>query len=192
MLSKNVADAQTTPSVTALTYNMPLNIVVKDLTELKVNQSTVDLSYKFANDYINGIYIDIPNHLAISKTTPFDVYVKASNNTLSMGGSTIPVGLITLSPTPDVKRSFNAITLSATPQKLLSGAMPVIDKQLNVRFAISAENTKQLLGKAAGDYATTITYSIVAPSLLIISKAETIINYILFTLNKHCNLVTTM
>ncbi|WCT10246.1 hypothetical protein [Mucilaginibacter jinjuensis] len=158
-----IFDAQTTPTATTQTLSCPLTITVSDLSELKVNQTDINLNYTGSSDYVNGIFADAAGHLTLSNTNPFDVYVKASSSTLSNGTNTIPVGVITIAPMPAYAGSFTTVSLSATGQKILSGFVPAVDKALNVRYSIPAANSPQLLGKPAGTYNTTVTYSFVAP-----------------------------
>ncbi|OKS86599.1 hypothetical protein [Mucilaginibacter polytrichastri] len=158
-----IFDAQTTPTATTQTLTCPLTITVSDLSELKVNQADINLNYTGSADYTNGIYADASGHLTLSNTNPFDVYVKASSSTLSNGANTLPVSVITIAPMPAYPGSFTSVNLSATAQKILSGTVPAVDKILNVRYAIPAAKSPQLLGKPAGTYNTTVTYSFIAP-----------------------------
>ena len=156
-------DSQTSPLATKKVVTMPLTLVVNDLSELKVNQTDVNLIYNNATDYANGVHTDVSNHVTFSKTTAYDVYVKANTSTLTNGSNSIPVDLITVSPSPGYAGSFNTVNLSSTYQKLISAAAPVVDRTLNVRYAIPNTKTSQLLGKVAGIYSTVVTYSIIAP-----------------------------
>ena len=162
-LNYELFDSQQFPSATKKVITMPLTLVVNDMSELKVNHTDVNLTYSNATDYANGIYTDVTNHVTFSKTTAYDVYVKANASTLTNGSNSLPVDIITLSPSPGYAGSFNTVNLSSTSQKLISAAAPVVDKSLNVRYAIPNTKTSQLLGKAAGTYSTVVTYSIIAP-----------------------------
>jgi len=157
-----IFDAQTTPTATTQTLTCPLTITVADLSALTVNQTDINLTYTGSSDYTNGIVADAPAHLTLSNTDPFDVYVKASSSTLTNGANTLPVSAITIAPMPGYAGSFTSINLSATGQKILSGSVPAVDKALNVRYAIPAANSPQMLGKPAGTYNTTVTYSFIA------------------------------
>jgi hypothetical protein len=157
-----IFDAQTTPTATTQTLTCPLTITVSDLSALSVNQTDINLTYTGSSDYTNGIVADAPGHLTLSNTDPFDVYVKASSSTLTNGANTLPVAAITIAPMPGYTGSFTPVTLSATGQKILSGSVPAVDKALNVRYAIPAANSPQVLGKPAGTYNTTVTYSFIA------------------------------
>ncbi|NCD72147.1 hypothetical protein [Mucilaginibacter agri] len=158
-----VFDSQTTPLATTQAFSCPLTITVNDLSELKVNQTDINLNYNTSSDYTNGVFADANGHITLSNTNPYDVYVKASSTTLTNGANTLPVGVITISPTPASAGSFSTVSLSATAQKIISASSPIIDRTLNVRYAIPAANSAQLLGKPAGTYNTTVTYSLIAP-----------------------------
>ena len=58
-----IFDAQTTPAATTQTLSCPLTITVSDLSELKVNQTDINLTYTGSSDYVNGIYADAAGHI---------------------------------------------------------------------------------------------------------------------------------
>lgn len=158
------SDARATPSNPAITVNTltPLTVEVADLQEMHINQPEVSLSFNQLSDYQNGISVDIPGHLTISKTNPFDVYVKAQSSSLVNGTYTIPVDCLQIGPAAG-QTSVQTVTLSTTGQKLISGEAPCLDKNYNIRYSIPADKIPSLLGKPPGTYTTTVTYSFTAP-----------------------------
>ncbi|MBE9583110.1 hypothetical protein IM792_01480 [Mucilaginibacter sp. JRF] len=162
-LTQEYFDAGSTVLASTKTITYPITVTVADLAELKVNQTDVNLNFNTAATYKNGVNADMSGHLTLSKTTPFDVYVKASGSTLTSSTSSLPVGLIDILPVPASGSSFNTVTLSATSQKLASSAVADIDRTLNVRYSIPASRVSQLLSKPAATYNTTVTYTMVAP-----------------------------
>lgn len=158
------SDARATPSnpATAVNTLTPLTVVVADLQEMHINQPEVSLSFNQLSDYQNGISVDIPGHLTISKTNPFDVYVKAQSSSMVNGTYTIPVDCLQIGPAAG-QASVQTVTLSTTGQKLISGEAPCLDKNYNIRYSIPADKIPSLLGKPPGTYTTTITYSFTAP-----------------------------
>jgi hypothetical protein len=161
-LNNEIFDTNATVSAASQTLNNSLTVIVNDLAQLKVNNNDVNLVFATAADYKNGVYIDMPAHVILSGTSPYDVFVQASTTALTNGSNTLPLNIIQIQPTADNPSDFTSITLSSGRQKILS-ALPVLDRQLGVRYKISAANAAQLLGKPAGTYNTVITYSLIAP-----------------------------
>jgi hypothetical protein len=159
-----IFDAQATALAPTVAFTCPLTITVDELAELKVNQTDVSLSYNSAVNYAQGVKSDVPGHLTLSSTIPYDVYVKANAANMVNGTQAIPVSLIDVTPLTPVKQATLAtVSLSTIPQKIISGGMPEIDLPVDIRYAIPASRSSQLLNKAAGSYSTTVTYSFVAP-----------------------------
>ncbi|MCD2421417.1 hypothetical protein LQ567_01490 [Niabella pedocola] len=161
-LNYEAFDAGTTPQAAAVQQVPALTVNVADLGELRVNNSDVTVSFNNLNDYKNGVSTSLNNALTISKTTAYDVYVKASSPNLVNGSNTIPVGCVSISSSTG-DPSVSAVTLSPTAQKIISAAAPVIDRQVGLKYSITADKVTQVLGKPPGTYNTTITYSFVAP-----------------------------
>lgn len=142
--------------------NGALEVIVSDMGELIANQNTVNLNFSTASDYQNGVVTDMPGHLRISKTTPYNLYVRASSENFASGSSTIPLDVLRIGPAPG-EANMQTVTLSTTPQQLIDSSDPVIDRYLNVRYSIPASETGALLGKATGVYSGDIIFSFVAP-----------------------------
>jgi hypothetical protein len=139
-----------------------LEVVVSDLSEIIANQSTVNLVFSTASHYQNGINQDMSAHIKLSKTTPYNVYVRASSANFGSGVNSIPLDVMRIGPMPG-QTGMQTITLSATAQQLINGADPVIDRSLNIRYSIPASEISKLLNKPAGTYTTNIIFSFVAP-----------------------------
>ena len=139
-----------------------LEIVVSDLAELVASQQAVSLDFGTTADYKNGVSKDMPTHLRISKTTPYNLYVRASTASFISGTNSIPLNALRIGPMAN-QTGMNTITLSTTAQQLIQSADPVIDRNLNIRYSIPASETSKLLNKPAGTYSATIVFSFVAP-----------------------------
>jgi hypothetical protein len=147
--------------VPGTTSSFNLEVAVADLGELKINDATVNLQLNSAADYRNGTAIDLPNHLRLSKTTPYDVYVRSVTSSLSNGDQQIPVSAIQIGPSAG-ESGVSMVTLSASPQKIISGNVPVIDRNIGIQYSISPASAQQLSGKQRGSYTTTIIYNFTA------------------------------
>lgn len=139
-----------------------LEVIVSDLAELVANQNMVDLAFTSTDDYQTGVVKDMPAHLQISKTTPYNLYVRASSADFSSGVNSIPLDVLRIGPMTG-ETGMNTVTLSTTPQQLIDSADPVIDRMLDLRYSIPAAETSKLLNKPAGTYSTDIVFSFVAP-----------------------------
>ena len=139
-----------------------LDIEVAEMVEIVVNDD-VDLVFDEVSDYQNGVETIKNGHLTVSSTVPFDVNVRASGTTLDADTSDIPTDVIKISPVSP-QPGFNTISLTDQNQVLIDGAAPVIDRQIDLKYAIddlSKINT-HILGVGAGVYQTTLIYSITA------------------------------
>jgi hypothetical protein len=160
-LRHQVSDAET-GLATAQEAPTTLQVMVADMAELKINHNDVRLEFRTAEDYKKGVHVDLPAHLTMSATAPYDVYVQATNSNLTNGASNIPVNSILISSTQEGNPELLTAKLGSSRQKILS-ATPVIDRKVNVRYGISAKDAVNLLNKPAGLYSTTVTYSLIAP-----------------------------
>lgn len=142
--------------------NSTFKVIVDEMGEVIAEHQNVDLIFSTTLEYQTGIIKDMPQHLRISHTTPYDLYVRAASGSFASGNESIPLDVMQVGPMPG-QVGMNTITLSDTPQKLIQSAEPVMDRYLDVRYQIPASETHQLLDKGAGQYTVDIIYSIVAP-----------------------------
>lgn len=150
-------------TLSSVTMNTSAQVLIDDLSELIVQDPSVSLAFNTAATYKNGVTTQKPNHIKLSATVPYDVTVKASSNFLTSGtGVQIPVGVITIEGMPS-QTGITPVVLSATAQKIISSANPGVDRLLNLQYRVPAAQTPNLLGKTAGTYSTTVTYTLVAP-----------------------------
>lgn len=143
------------------TQNETLTINVSNMGNLVVNNPSVILSFNTLSDYQNGVSVNMPNHLTISNTSAYDIYVKASGNLIN-GSINLPIGAIKVGPGTS-QTGVAPVTLTTTAQKIISASIPVINRNVAIQYSIAASSVSQLLGNPAGTYTTTVTYSFVAP-----------------------------
>lgn len=141
--------------------NGTLEVTVQDMSELIANQQTVSLLFSTGDNYQNGVNQDMPSHITLSKTTPYNLYVRSSTPNFASGSNNIPLNVMRIGPMPG-QTSMQTVTLSTTPQQLINTADPVIDRSLNIRYSIPASETSKLLNKQAGIYTTSIIFSFIA------------------------------
>ncbi|MBO9591499.1 MAG: hypothetical protein J7599_01235 [Niabella sp.] len=150
----------------AATYSKVLNlaVTVNDLSEFNLSATGVTLPFQTAADYKNGVALDLVNHLQVSKTTPYDISVKAQTSDLTNGssGATVPVSILELGPATGQSGVNTVSALSTTDQLLVSGALPAVDRYLNIRYRIPPSRTQNLINKPAGIYTAVINYTLTA------------------------------
>lgn len=138
-----------------------LQVVVSDLSEIVANQQAVSLTFANVSHYQQGISTDMPEHIRISKTTPYNVYVRATTANFTDANGEIPVNVLRIGPA-EGQVGVNTITLSTVPQLLVNNANPAIDRNLSLRYHIPSNETAKLLGKPAGNYRVDVVYSFTA------------------------------
>jgi hypothetical protein len=139
-----------------------LTIAVSDLGEIIANQQSVNLPFTTTSNYVNGVSTNMPTHIKLSKTTPYNLYVRATSSSFTSGVNSIPLSVLRIGPMTG-QTGVNTVTLSTTAQQLIQNADPVIDRTLDMQYSIPASQTSNLFGKPAGTYTTNIIYSFVAP-----------------------------
>lgn len=160
-LNFRMSDNPSSPTVNR-TATANLNISIADLGELRLNTATVNLAFKNSTDYQQGVSVDVANQLTLSKTTPYDLSVKAQSAYFTMGNESIPINILSVGPADGQLGMQTVESLSTQSQTLISAGAPVIDRNLSLRYRIPATKTAQLLGKAQGTYTATITYTLTA------------------------------
>ncbi len=141
--------------------NGTLEVVVSDMYEMIANQSSVNFAFTSATQYQNGMTVEMPQHLKISKTSPFNLYVRASTSSFNSGGNEIPLNVMRIGPATG-ESGMNTITLSTTSQQLIHSGNPVVDRLLNVQYSIPSTETPKFLGKPGGLYSTDVIFSFVS------------------------------
>jgi hypothetical protein len=139
-----------------------LQVVVSELSEIVANQSTINLNLNTPASYQQGISRDMPAHIRVSKTTPYNVYLRSTSAQFSNGVNQIPLSILRIGPMAG-ETDVNTVNLSTTAQLLLNSANPVIDRDVSLRYSIPASETSKLLGKPSGSYTANIVFSFVAP-----------------------------
>ncbi|MNR27287.1 hypothetical protein D3C85_1445530 [compost metagenome] len=104
----------------------------------------------------------MPAHLKLSKTTPYNLYVRATSASFASGVNSVPLNVLRIGPMPG-ETGMQTVTLSTTPQQLINAANPTVDRSLSIRYSIPASETSKLLNKPAGTYSTNIIFSFIAP-----------------------------
>lgn len=156
-----VQDKDTNPSIAKTTTNN-LTLQVADMGELQLSSAAVDLAFTSADHYRNGVSRTLAEHITVSKTTPYQVSVRANSANFSFGSNVIPVSSLQIGPATGETGVNTIAELSTQSQVLISSSVPQIDKKYGIRYAIPSTKTAALINKTKGKYTAVITYTLTA------------------------------
>lgn len=149
--------------------NTAVNIILADVIAMDIGTiasgGTVDFNYVDTTDYNSSKNVTVPNSLVIISSKNFDVKVKSEGANFVSGANVIPVDILQIKAIAggSLMGTMNEVTLSTTDQVLVSNASSGAKQSLNIAYSISAEKASiVLLGKPAGTYTQTVTYTATA------------------------------
>ncbi|QXU49919.1 peptidoglycan-binding protein LysM [Chryseobacterium sp. D764] len=165
ILGTNNVQAQNTTATT--TVNITLNDVISIDAGSTAIGNTVDFNYATAADYNSDQTITKANSLKVTSTKNFNVKVKAGGANFMNGTNLIPVNVLTIKAATaagTMGGTKSAVVLSATDQTLVSNAPLGSALTLNLDYTIPAakSSSPDILGKPAGTYTQTVTYTATA------------------------------
>ncbi len=131
------------------------------------NGGVVDFNYVTAADYYSTKTVGVANSLKVTSTKPFNIKVKAAGTNFSFASNNIPVNVLTIqaaTASGTMGGTKNSIVLSATDQTLIDNAPLGSALTLNLDYIIPAakSSSTDILGKPAGTYTQTVTYTATA------------------------------
>ena len=165
ILGTNNVQAQNTTATT--TVNITLNDVISIDAGSTAIGNTVDFNYATAADYNSDQTITKANSLKVTSTKNFNVKVKAGGASFMNGTNLIPVNVLTIKAATaagTMGGTKTAVVLSATDQNLVTNAPLGSALTLNLDYTIPAakSSSADILGKPAGTYTQTVTYTATA------------------------------
>ncbi|OCK51688.1 peptidoglycan-binding protein LysM [Chryseobacterium sp. CBo1] len=165
ILGTNNVQAQNTTATT--TVNITLNDVISIDAGSTAIGNTVDFNYATAADYNSDQTITKANSLKVTSTKNFNVKVKAGGANFMNGTNLIPVNVLTIkaaAASGTMGGTKTAVVLSAADQTLVSNAPLGSALTLNLDYTIPASksSSSDILGKPAGTYTQTVTYTATA------------------------------
>ncbi|WP_426479300.1 peptidoglycan-binding protein LysM [Chryseobacterium sp. CBSDS_008] len=165
ILGTNNVQAQNTTATT--TVNITLNDVISIDAGSTAIGNTVDFNYVTAADYNSEQTVTKANSLKVTSTKNFNVKVKAGGANFMNGTSLIPVNVLTIKPSTtagSMGGTKTAVILSAADQTLVANAPLGSALTLNLDYMIPAakSSSSDILGKPAGTYTQTVTYTATA------------------------------
>lgn len=153
------------------TSNVTLNVVINDVTSLSILSAdqTTNLTYSTTSNYANGVTVTQPAAMTAISNQPYSITVYAAGDLLNGGSNTIPVGDVTVTPTPSTTDGSATCLPVAIPVSAAS-ALPIVHstagtttQSFDLAYSTTGAPTVDFLGKPAGTYTTTLTYTITTP-----------------------------
>ncbi|WBV58036.1 peptidoglycan-binding protein LysM [Chryseobacterium sp. PTM-20240506] len=165
MLGSNNVQAQNTTATT--TVNITLNDVISIDAGSTAMGGTVAFNYVTAMDYNSEKTVAQASALKITSTKNFNVKVKAGGPTFVNGLNSIPVDVLTIKAAAapgNMGGTKTDVILSAGEKTLVANAPLGSALTLNLDYTIPAakSSSSDILGKPAGTYTQTVTYTATA------------------------------
>ncbi len=167
ILGTNKVQAQTTTATATTTVNITLKDVISiDAGSIAIGNN-VDFNYVTAADYNSDQTVTKANSLKVTSTKNFSVNVKAGGATFVNGTNLIPVNVLTIkaaTASGTMGGTKTPVVLSSTDQTLVTNAPLGSALTLNLDYTIPAvkSSSADILGKPAGTYTQTVTYTATA------------------------------
>lgn len=150
------------------TVNINLNDVISiDAGSVAIG-GLVEFNYVTAADYNTVTNAVVPNSLIVTSTKSFDIDVKANGANFENGSNVIPVDVLTIKPVSGGTTTMTGtpanVVLSTTDQKLIQGADlgSAVVLEIDYEIPASESSSSKILGKPAGTYTQTVTYTATA------------------------------
>lgn len=154
------------------TTTTEIQIILADVIAIendsKAAGGQVDFTYNSVDDYNSTKTANVPNSLIVTSTKSFDINVKANGEHFENGQETIPVNVVTIIPveggTTTMEGTFTPVVLSTSNQKLITGASLGSKLVVDLEYEIPEvkSSSPDILGKTAGTYTQTVTYTATA------------------------------
>ncbi|MDR6525487.1 hypothetical protein J2787_000857 [Chryseobacterium rhizosphaerae] len=165
ILATNNVQAQNTTATT--TVNITLNDVISIDAGSTAIGGVVAFNYVTAADYNSEKTVAQANALKVTSTKNFNVKVKAGGPTFVNGSNSIPVDVLTIKAATvagTMGGTKNDVVLSAGEKNLVANAPLGSALTLNLDYTIPAakSSSSDILGKPAGTYTQTVTYTATA------------------------------
>ncbi|WP_026812566.1 hypothetical protein [Arenibacter certesii] len=152
------------------TATTTVNIILSDVISIDAgsvaNGGIVDFNYVTAADYNSTKTVNVPESLIVTSTKNFDVKVKADGASFTDGTNNIPVNVLNIKAATggSMAGTQNTIELSTTDQVLIGNAPlgSALTLDLDYEILAAKSSSADILGKPAGTYTQTVTYTATA------------------------------
>ncbi len=148
------------------TVNITLADVISIDATSSANNGVVNFEYTTAEHYNNGLPAETQESaLIVTSTKNFNVTVKAGGKDFKDGANKIPVDVLTIQATGGTMGGAKqTVVLSDKEQTLVGDADLGSELTIDFNYEIPAEksSSSDILGKPAGTYTQTVTYTATA------------------------------
>lgn len=135
-----------------------LQLTLTDVMAIVV-QPVVPLGITSIQEYEGGLNDDVATQLTVSSNRPYDIKVKALGDlTAAIGGATIPIGKLTVTPMAGTQGATSAVALTTADQTIIDNAPGAILKVVGINY--KSNDPSAFI--QSGLYTATLTYSISA------------------------------
>lgn len=118
------------------------------------------MTFSSVADYSNGIIADVPDQLILSKTTPYNLSVRAEKPDFSSGSENFPVSMLGIGAINGQAGIQNITSLSTQNKMLIRGAEATVDKSIGLRYTIKPAASNQLVTKEKGVYTNNLIFTL--------------------------------
>ena len=160
------SQAQTNSATTNISIILT-DVIAIDHESIALSQPVI-FNYATVNDYNTSQTHRASESIRIISTKPYDLKVKANGESFTDGVNHIPISVLSIKPVQGgattMEGTMNTIRLTTFDQNLVSNAPKGFKKTLDIDYHISElkASSSDILGKPAGNYSQTITYTAVA------------------------------
>jgi hypothetical protein len=157
-------------SVKAQTANVTLNVVLQNAASIVINGASTTAALTYANpaDYTNGVEVDQTDAMTVVSNQPYNVSVYAADELVN-GVNNIPVGDVTVTPSLSVSNTNITLTGQSIPVgsaaalDIIASTTGTASQNFNLNYSTKNAPAKDFIGKPAGTYTTTLTYTLSNP-----------------------------
>lgn len=144
--------------------NINLSLILSDAYSIVLGTSPdVTFTYATAADYASAQSVTKASNFTVVSNKPYSVAVKANTAFSTISTTTPPLSAVhvNVDPTTTTGASYTNVALSVTNQTIASAANPTTGTAYTIDYTIP--NAAPLLAMAAGNYTTTMVYTVTQP-----------------------------
>ena len=147
-----------------------INLILSDVLSIEPGSAAsggaIDFSFNTVEDYNSEKFTTVPNSLIITFSKAFEIRVKANGDNFESGSNSIPIDVLTIqrNQSSSLNGDSSPVVLSTEDQVLVNAADIGYGLKLDLDYIIPASKSSSpdILGKPAGTYTQTLTYTATA------------------------------
>jgi len=153
-----------------VTANVTLNVVLGNTSSITIGGAyqTAVLQYSTPAHYQNGVSLTQTGAMTTVSNQPYSVTVYAGSDLLN-GVNSIPAQDVTVTPSLAAANANITLTPQALPvgstnaATIIASTVGTASQVYNLTYSTESAPTGDFIGKPAGTYTTTLTYTITNP-----------------------------